>query len=133
MRVFNFAISKKFHFAGIWFRDLVIVKSFTGIWFHDFSKNKKEKDHWMTIFLLLINVIVIKYVTETLISLSRDTGISIIPWSNIRKNRIIKLGRCQFRRYLVSRFFGFETFFGYKISRKLSKIAKVAKFSTREI
>ena len=35
--------------------------------FRNFSKNKKQNFHWISIFLLLINVIVIKYVTETLI------------------------------------------------------------------
>ena len=35
--------------------------------FRNFSKNKKHNFHWISIFLLLINVIVIKYVTETLI------------------------------------------------------------------
>ena len=31
LRELNFAIGKKLHFAGIWFRDLVIAKHFTGI------------------------------------------------------------------------------------------------------
>ena len=35
--------------------------------FRNFSKNTKQNFHWISIFLLLINVIVIKYVTETLI------------------------------------------------------------------
>ena len=55
--------------------------------FRNFSKNKKQNFHWISIFLLLINVIVIKYVTETnFITMSRDvrnTGINIILWSNI--------------------------------------------------
>ena len=45
-------------------------------------------------------------------------GINIILWSNIRKKKIIKLGSYQFRRYLISWFFGFETFRGCKISWK---------------
>ena len=45
------------------------VKHFTGIYFGDFNKNKKQKSHWISIFLLLINLIVIKHVTETLILL----------------------------------------------------------------
>ena len=45
------------------------AKGFMSIQFRDFSTNKKRKSHWILIFLLLINVIVIKYVTETLILL----------------------------------------------------------------
>ena len=51
------------------FRDLVIAKHFMGTWFRDFNKNKKRKSHWISIFLLLIKVIVVKYLTETIISL----------------------------------------------------------------
>ena len=43
-------------------------KHFTGIWFRDFSINENQKSHWIPIFLLLI---VIKHVTETLISLQQ--------------------------------------------------------------
>ena len=45
------------------------AKGFMSIQFRDSSTDKKRKSHWILIFLLLINVIVIKYVTETLILL----------------------------------------------------------------
>ena len=54
LKAINFAIEKKKHFTGIWFRD--------------FSINENQKSHWISIFLLLI---VIKHVTETLISLQQ--------------------------------------------------------------
>ena len=44
-------------------------KKFTGIQFHDFSKDDKIESHWIALFLLLINVIIIKHAAETKISL----------------------------------------------------------------
>ena len=36
------------------------AKHFTGIIFRNFTKNKKRKSYWISIFLLLINIVVIK-------------------------------------------------------------------------
>ena len=69
----------------------------------------------------------------TISTYMRYTGTIIILWSNIRKKKIIKLGRYQFRGYLILPYFGFKTFCGYKSSRKWWKIVKITKFSTREI
>ena len=51
----------------------MVAKHFKCIQFRNFIKKKKQKEetksHWISIFLLLIKVTVIKYVTETLSSL----------------------------------------------------------------
>ena len=51
---------------GIQFRDLMIAKLFTSISFHYIGENEKQKFCRTSIFLLLINLIVIKCVTESL-------------------------------------------------------------------
>ena len=53
------------------------------------------------------------YRNSNFITISKDmrcTGIKIKLRSNIRKNRISNSAGIQFRRYLISRLFGFETF-----------------------
>ena len=59
---------KVLNLGGTWFCDWK-KNAFAGIQFRNFNKNKKCKSQWVFIFLLLLNVIVIKYVKETLISL----------------------------------------------------------------
>ena len=59
----------------------------------------------------------------------RYTGINIMPWSNIRKNRISYPVGIYFCGYLILQFCGFETFRGYTILRKWSEIAKIPKFN----
>ena len=48
----------------------------------------------------------------------RCTGINIKLRSNIRKKRISNSAGIQFRGYLISRLFGFETFREYKSFRE---------------
>ena len=65
---------------SLWLNFAIGKKYISCIWFRNFKKNKKRTSH--SIFQLLINVIVIKYVTETLnfVTEGRDvrcTGINI--------------------------------------------------------
>ena len=135
--VLNFAIGKKLHFAGISFRDLVVKKHFTGIYFRNFSKYKRGKSFWISVFLLLINVIVIKYVTKTVVLLLyvgiSDTRYQYHTLIKHEEKKNLKLDT-----HLISRVFNFAIllFWNFprdKIWRKSSKIAKMAKFNTREI
>ena len=102
------------YLKGIKFRGYLISKlkkiHFAGISFRDICKNKKRKSHSTTIFLLLINVTVMKYVNRSsnFVTISRDmqyTGINIMLGSNMRKKRIMKLGSIQFRDFLVLKSF----------------------------
>ena len=62
-----------------------------------------------------------------------DTGINVILWPNIRKKRISVWEGISFRRYLISEFCSFETFHGYKMSWKWSKVTKIKRFNTPKI
>ena len=87
---------------------------------------------------MLINVIVIKHVTETNFitrrSAMRYTGINIILRPNIRKNSEENLKLCLYLTLsLVPEFCGFDYFHLYKISQKWLKIATIAKFNTFKV
>ena len=71
---------------------------------------------------------------STFVTISRDmqyTGINTLIKYLKKKN--LKLVRYLILRYLNSRFHDFETFRGYKILRKWSKVAKSAKSNTFKV
>ena len=71
------------------------------------------------------------YRNSDFVTISRDMRYTVPQYHILIKyleKENLKLGR-----YLISRVFGFETLRGYKILRKCSKIAKIAKSNTRKI